>query len=50
MHQAERTCWREHWPVITPGIAVSGLYAKVPISIPAAWARRPPAYLSVLPG
>jgi hypothetical protein len=46
MHQAERSCWRGHWPVITPGIAVSGLYAKAPISIPAAWARRPPAYLS----
>lgn len=33
MHQGERTCGREHWPVITPGVAVPGLYAKPPISI-----------------
>jgi hypothetical protein len=32
MHQAEHTCWREHWPVITPGVVVPGLYAKAPIS------------------
>jgi hypothetical protein len=33
MHQAERTCWRERWPVITPGVAVPGLDVKAPISI-----------------
>ena len=25
MHQAERTCWREHWSVITPASPVPGL-------------------------
>jgi hypothetical protein len=50
MHQADRICWCQHWPVITPGVAVAGLYAKAPISIPGRLGAAPFAYLSVPPG
>jgi len=50
MHQGERTCGREHWPVTRPGVAVPGLYAKAPISISGRLGAVSPAYLSVPPG